>query len=169
MILETCAENFRLASELSYAAPQHAYLLMDGARFENIYAFLYEQEEQPEYFPLYRNTYYESAMEVSPCLVRLSHSGTKLVPWFDTEGAQALKAMAVVSDMSLKQLGEHFQQFLEAKLPTMEVALFRFYDPVIFDAIAPLKDNALLIKMMQPCSAVYWKNNNMLKSLRNNA
>lgn len=133
------------------------YLLIDGARFKNIHAFIYEQEERPDYIPLYRGTYFETALEVSPCLVRITNIKVGLLPWFAKDTEDKRNAMLLVSDLSLKDLAVHFQEYLEAKLPNYDVVLFRFYDPQIFEVITNHMNDPHVIKMLTPIKLAYWK------------
>ncbi|GAB6111052.1 DUF4123 domain-containing protein [Desulfomicrobium salsuginis] len=141
------------------------YLLMDGARFKNIHAFIYEQEERPDYIPLYRGTYFETALEVSPCLVRITNREDGLLPWYAGETEDKRKAMLLVSDLPLKDLTVHFQEYLEAKLPNYDVVLFRFYDPKIFEVIANHMNDPHVIKMLTPIKLAYWKSQENYKCL----
>lgn len=143
-----------------YSALQHheqdIYLLLDGARFEDIYAFLYHMEDQPEYVPVYRGSYYESVMEGGPCLVKTSDQGA-LLSWYIEEGANEKKGLLLVSELHMKELAGHFQQFLEARLPDKEVVLFRFYDPYVFHALAPFSSKQGLAHLLNPLLQVFWE------------
>ncbi|SFK42278.1 protein of unknown function [Desulfomicrobium apsheronum] len=144
--------------------PNNIYLLMDGARFKNIHAFIYEHEDNPDYIPLYRGTYYESLVEVSPCLVRIKDMHRGLMPWFVRQGADELKALALVSTLPLKDLAEHFRTCLEANLPNQGLALFRFYDPSVMVMLASpaLQQQAAFV--FKHVSEMYWKIDGAYKS-----
>ncbi len=95
------------------------YLLLDGARFDDIHAFIYRTDQSPEYIPLYRGTYFESVLEVSPCLALALDEDAPLLRWALREGMAEGKAMLIVADLGLEELAAHFQNFLEAKLPNI--------------------------------------------------
>lgn len=156
--MKMCA--FDTAFEMQNALLQtedNIYLLMDGARFENIHAFIYKMEETPEYISLYRGTYYESVLEVSPCLVRPHSSHEGLLSWYIAKGADEHKAILLVSKEDGKTLAEHFREFLEAKLPSMEIVLFRFYDPCILNCMARLQHKPQIKEMFKHCASVCWR------------
>jgi hypothetical protein len=156
MQLEQFDASFDVLQQL--ARTKHTlYLLMDGARFKNIRGFIHQYEDSPRYFPLYRGTYFESALEVSPCLIRVNGTRTGLLPWYIETGANERKALVIVSQYDLKALGRHFQNFLEARLPSMQIVMFRFYDPGVFGALAPFHAKKSVHEMLLPCEEVYWK------------
>ncbi len=72
----------------------------------------------------------------------------------------------LVADKELEELAGHFRNFLEVKLPNLQIVLFRFYDPVVFNAMSHLHDKPQLRAMLQPCRAFYWNADNMLHCLR---
>jgi hypothetical protein len=133
------------------------YLLMDGARFKNIHAFIYKKEDLPDYHALYRGTFLEKAVEVSPCLVRVQDMYGELLRWYVEEGANEKKAMLIVSDVGINDLTRHFQNFLEARLPSNKIVLFRFYDPGVFHAMAHLHKKQQIAALLEPCTGIYWK------------
>jgi hypothetical protein len=137
--------------------PNNIYLLMDGARFGNIHALIYEHEDNPDYIALYRGTYYESLVGVSPCLVRIQGMHSGLMPWFVRQGADELKALALVSALPLKDLAEHFRTCLEAKMPNQDIALFRFYDPSVMAMLASPAMQQQSDFVFKHVSEMYWK------------
>lgn len=119
-----------ISSKLAAPEGLTLYLLLDGAAFNNILSFIYETEDQPEWRALYSNTFYETAIEVSPYLIK-TNPVSSLFNWFIAEGYP--KGLLVRSCQNIDKLGRHLQTNLEAKLPSLEIVLFRFYDPLIFD------------------------------------
>ena len=164
MILSHKDEYFNIQQTLM-RENSNIYLLMDGARFKNIHAFIYEQEERPDYIPLYRGTYFETALEVSPCLVRITNMEVGLMPWFVRETEDKRKAMLIVSDLPLNDLAIHFQEYLEAKLPNYDIVLFRFYDPKIFEVIMNHINDPYVIRILTPIKFAYWKSQESYKCL----
>lgn len=159
--------GYDLAGNLKLGT-DNCFLLMDGARFKSIFGFIYGIEDNPVYEPLYRGTFYESALEVSPCLVDIERRFYKgFLPWFIETGADENKAILIQSPETLSILAKHFKDNIEAKLPSSEIVMFRFYDPEIFNDLAPLAANANLNKLLKPCSAIYWKQNGSLYELSN--
>lgn len=132
------------------------YFLLDGARFEDVHHFLYSRFDLPEYFPLYHKTFYQTAMEVSPCLVSVDKRHQSLLQWYFESGADDNMALVMTASEQLESLGKHFQNYLEAKLPSMEIVLFRYYDPTVFDSLVRT-DGQGAQKLLAPLSHVYWK------------
>lgn len=134
----------------------NVYLLLDGARFDDIFAFLYKTDSHPEYIPLYRGTYYESVMEGGPCLVKAPLKGN-LLSWYIEEGAKEMKGLLLSSELPLQELAKHFQQFLEVRIQNKEVVLFRFYDPCVFHALAPFPNKQPIVQLLKPLQQVFWE------------
>ena len=137
-------------------APGNLYLLLDGARFENIHQFLYSLLESPDYFPVYHKTYYQTAMGVSPCLLRVDERHHAALQWYFDEGATKNMALVMTSPEPLEALGKHCQNFLEVKLPSMEIVLFRYYDPTVFDTLVRAEHHGIK-NLLAPLSSVYWQ------------
>jgi hypothetical protein len=68
----------------------------------------------------------------SPWLVRLEKTDPLMGIW-DQHGRGQNWGIMVDSDLSTNELHRHFRRFLQAKLPTGTIALFRFYDPRVFN------------------------------------
>lgn len=68
----------------------------------------------------------------SPWLVRL-RPGEPLLETWKSEGRGRNWGIMCRSQASLEQMRKHFRKFLQAMLPDGTVALFRFYDPRVFN------------------------------------
>ncbi len=145
------------------------YLLLDGARIDDIHAFIYRTDQNPAYVPLYRGTYFESVLEVSPCLARADGWDAPLLRWALDKGLAEGKAMLLVADMELEALAEHFQNFLEVRLPNLNIVLFRFYDPVVFNAMAHLHEKPQLRALFGPCRVLFWHADGVYRGLERDA
>ena len=133
------------------------YLLLDGAKFTNIHAFIYKTDEFPQYSSLYKDTYYESILEISPCLVQMKSLHDKFLSWYISKGSDAHQAIVITSGKDLAELADHFKNFLEAKLPNLNIVLFRFYEPNVLNTILKFHDQHQVKKFISLCSAMYWK------------
>lgn len=60
--------------------PGNAYILLDGVRFPDLLRHLYSVEDLPEYFLLFKGTYFESISVASPCLARVKKVHDGLLP-----------------------------------------------------------------------------------------
>lgn len=68
----------------------------------------------------------------APWLVRLSPDEPLLDAW-KSEGRGHNWGIMCRSGRTLGEMRKHFRQFLQAKLPDGRIALFRFYDPRVFN------------------------------------
>ncbi|MFN3551764.1 MAG: DUF4123 domain-containing protein [Novosphingobium meiothermophilum] len=71
-------------------------------------------------------------LAASPWLVRIDAAEPLLGVW-QQHGHGASWGLMVLSDMSIERLQRHFRRFLQARLPDGMLALFRFYDPRVFN------------------------------------
>jgi len=163
MKLEALDPEEKITRVLQQFSEHDGYLLLDGARFEDIYAFLYKNYNHPTYIALYKGTYFESTMEGGPFLVQLQGQNDKLLSWYTESGDDAMKGLLLVSQLNLQDLAGHFHQFLKARRPNNEIVLFRFYDPDTFQALVPLRDK--LANLLKPLPHVFWKKNSTLCQL----
>lgn len=74
----------------------------------------------------------EALASASPHLVRLT-PGEPLFEAWKTEGRGSNWGIMCLSPQPLEALRRHFRQFLRVKLPDGTVALFRYYDPRVFN------------------------------------
>ena len=103
---------------------ERAWLLIDGAVFDAP-RFIYEHDDQPELEYLYLSTPHESAIEVSPCLVKPSPSSriwSEQARWQDY-------AVVLMADEILPVLADHLRSLLSVKLPDGSYSYLRFYSP----------------------------------------
>jgi len=68
----------------------------------------------------------------SPYLVRIDEDSPLMAAWTD-RGAGRNWGILCESAMEFASLRRHFKKFLNARLPDGTVALFRFYDPRVFN------------------------------------
>ena len=103
---------------------ERACILLDGAMFD-ARRFVYEKDDQPEVEYLFLGTPHESALEVTPCLVKPS-GVTRLwqaqPEWHD-------KAVLLVADESLSVIAGHLRSLLSVQLPDGGYSYLRYYSP----------------------------------------
>lgn len=139
--------------------PEAVYLILDGSRFPNIYMHLYEVEDLPDFVPLFKSTYFESILSVSPCIVRIKQHNEGILPWFLEYGSAENKGWIFTSDLDLGHIVSHFQDCLVANLPDSRKVLFRYYDPSIIHILAHCPNTDTFLKLTEPCSSIIWRNN----------
>jgi hypothetical protein len=69
---------------------------------------------------------------VAPWLVRLDPAEA-LLPTWQQHGHAASWGLMLLSARSIEDLQRHFRRYLQTKLPDGTIALFRFYDPRVFN------------------------------------
>jgi Domain of unknown function (DUF4123) len=68
----------------------------------------------------------------SPHLVRLDDGSPLMAAWAERGGGRNWGILCE-SQVEFASLRRHFKKFLNARLPDGTIALFRFYDPRVFD------------------------------------
>jgi len=111
------------------------YGIVDTARDRQLYELV---SATAEHVCLFAGQLKAPLERVAPYLVRLSSSPNFAKIW-QNEWGQSWGILCV-SVASLEQLRLHFRQFLQAKLPDGQIALFRFYDPRVFRIYLPTCD-----------------------------
>lgn len=71
-------------------------------------------------------------LSASPWLVRINDADPLLGIW-QQHGHGANWGIMILSPLTMEQLHRHLRRFLQAKLPDGMIALFRFYDPRVFN------------------------------------
>lgn len=100
------------------------YLLLDGALMD-VPLLAYSHDDQPVVEQLYRSTRHESALSVSPCLVKPS-ADTRL--WQQQMQWQS-KGVVLRSTEPVAVLSQHLKSLLSVRLPNQQLAYCRYYSP----------------------------------------
>lgn len=69
---------------------------------------------------------------VAPWLVRIDPA-EPLLPTWQQHGHAASWGLMLLSPRPIGELQRHFRRFMQARLPDGTIALFRFYDPRVFN------------------------------------
>jgi hypothetical protein len=128
------------------------FILIDGAKVNNLSRFIYREEESPRCDALYRETEFADLSEISPWLVETGINSTLALKCFD-EWKQQGAAIVVQADCDFEQVMTHVRGLLKALLVTGDEVIFRFYDPEITRGL--LKQDPTgedLRRLMGPCS-----------------
>ncbi|SER84798.1 protein of unknown function [Pseudomonas sp. NFACC02] len=103
------------------------YLLLDGAKIENLPTTVYSLEDSPTVEWLYRTTRYEALFDVGPALVLL-RAGSDLEHAF-MDRWQHDAGVMIESDAPLQTLTAHLRSLVHARVTGDVAVLFRYYDP----------------------------------------
>lgn len=100
------------------------YLLLDGALMD-VPLFAYSHDDHPVVEPLYRNTRHESALSVSPCLLKPS-ANARL---WQQQAQWQTKGVVLCSTESFPVMTQHLKSLLSVRLPSQQLAYCRYYSP----------------------------------------
>ncbi len=128
------------------------FVLIDGAKVNNLSQFIYREEESPQCDALYRGTEFADLSEVSPWLVETGFNSMLALKCFD-EWKHLGAAIVVQADCDFEQVMTHLRGLLKARLVTGDEVIFRFYDPEIMRGL--LKQDStgeVTSRLMGSCS-----------------
>lgn len=109
--------------------PGNWYAVIDCARDERLMALV---QACREHVCLLMGELSPALQAASPWLVKI-HETDPLMGIWQTHGRGDHWGIMCETGMSLADLRRHFRRFLQAKLPDGTIALFRFYDPRVFN------------------------------------
>lgn len=112
------------ASGIKMLDSEQSYLLLDGALLDAL-KIAYKCDDNPSVDMLYRGTRHQSALEVSPCLIKPSEY-TRL---WDNQEFWRSNGIVVEADCEPEKLADHFRSLLSVRIPDGTVAYLRFYVP----------------------------------------
>lgn len=128
------------------------YLLLDGAKIENLPARVYSLDENPIVEWLYHSTPLHEVFDVGPALVVL-RANTALEKAF-TEDWQNDAGLIIESDAPIQQLTEHLRSLIHVRVPGDASMLFRYYDPRVMRHWLPPMSPAEKDHLMGPIRRV---------------
>jgi len=114
------------------------YLLLDGAKIENLPGHLYRLEGNPTFEWLYLTTPYKAVFDIGPVLVVL-RANSPLEQMF-TAHWQHDAGLMLESDAPMQSLAEHLRSLIHARVSGDVSLLFRFYDPRVLRHWLPALD-----------------------------
>jgi len=100
------------------------YILLDGAQM-NAPLFAYSNDDSPVVEPLYLGTRHETAISVSPCLIKPS-AQSRL--WQQRDQWQS-KGVVLRCSEPMPVLKQHLQSLVSIRLPNQQLAYCRYYSP----------------------------------------
>ena len=114
----------------------HHYLLLDGVKMEPVLQWVYQSIDNPEWYPLYKNTRYDDVIDISPCLVKIP-AGSDIADKFEHELGLQGKAILLISSLDIEVLGTSLSQLLWVMTESGQYLHFRFYDPITLSRLLP--------------------------------
>ena len=114
---------------MASAPPPAWFAIIDCARDPRLEALV---RGCSEHICLFKGKLDPELSQASPWLVKIDERESLMATWQQYGQGQSWGLMAF-SALSLEELQRHFRRFLQAKLPDGTLALFRFYDPRVFN------------------------------------
>lgn len=106
------------------------YLLLDGAVEPKLLSLIFDQQTEPQVFPLYAHTPFANLQGISPLLVAVDIDDGLFAEYVN-KGIAKHWGLLLSSDHSFEQLVQHAQWWLTMNHPDGGEMLFRGYDPRI--------------------------------------
>lgn len=128
------------------------YLLLDGARIDNLPTLLYRLDSSPTIEWLYHATPYRALFDVGPALVVLRADSPLEQAFMDHWQHHA--GLMIESDAPMLELAEYLRSLTHARVSGGASLLFRYYDPRVMRHWLPALSSAERDRMMGPISRV---------------
>ena len=128
------------------------FILIDGAKLDNLSQVIYREIEIPRCDALYRETELADLLEISPWLVEAGMDSSLALTCFE-EWKQQGAAIVLQADCHFEQVMNHLRGLIMARLVTGDEVVFRFYDPEIARHLLKLDPSGDDVRrLMGPCS-----------------
>ncbi len=105
------------------------FAIIDGARDSRLEALV---RQCADHICLFKGDIDPRLSQTAPWLVRIDERES-LLPTWQQHGQGQSWGMMLLSSLTIEGLQRHLRRFLQAKLPDGMIALFRFYDPRVFN------------------------------------
>ena len=106
------------------------FLLVDGAKVNDLPQVIYREIETPFCDALYRGTELADLLEISPWLIETGMDSPLAIKCFEEWKRQGA-AIVLQADCHFDEVMDHLRGLLMARLVTGDEVVFRFYDPEI--------------------------------------
>ena len=128
------------------------FILIDGAKVNNLSEVIYREIETPHCDALYRESELADLQEISPWLVETEIDSALARKCFEEWQSQGA-AIALQSDHGLEDVMSHLRGLLKARLVTGDDVIFRFYDPEVTRNLLKLDSSGEESRrLMGPCN-----------------
>ncbi|WP_250656681.1 DUF4123 domain-containing protein [Alkalimarinus coralli] len=133
------------------------YLLIDGVKMEPVLKWVYQHIENPEWYPLYKNTRYQDVIDLSPCLVKVPPD-SDIANQFDSKLGSEGEAIWLQSSNNIETLGPHLSRLLWITTEDGRYLHYRFYDPASLSRLAPALTPEESAKLYNGVESIIWFN-----------
>ena len=130
------------------------FILIDGAKVNNVSQVIYRELEAPQCDALYRETELADLSEISPWLVEAGMDSSLALKCFE-EWQNLGAAIVLQADCRFEEIVDHLRGLLMARVVTGDEVIFRFYDPEIARHLLQLDSSVEGVRrLMGPCSLI---------------
>ncbi len=133
----------------------HHYLLLDGVKMEPVLQWVYRSIDNPEWYPLYKNTRYDDVIDISPCLVKIPED-SDIADKFEHELGLQGKAILLSSSFDIEVLGASLSQLLWVMTESGQYLHFRFYDPITLSRLMPSLHTEEYVALYKGIEKMIW-------------
>ncbi|WP_150909735.1 DUF4123 domain-containing protein [Marinobacter halotolerans] len=130
----------------------NTFILIDGAKVNNLPQVIYREIEVPKCDALYRGTELADLLEISPWLVEAGVGSCLAIKCFEEWKSQGV-AIAMQSDCHFSEVIDHLRGLILARVVTGDKVVFRFYDPEVSRHLLKLDSSGEDVRrLMGPCN-----------------
>ncbi len=153
-----CLQTHRNRSDLKrlYAGANH-YLLVDGVKMEPVQQWIYQTFDNPDWYPLYKNTRYQDVVDLSPCLVQIPSDASIDHQFQQTLGPQGC-AISIRSWLETEALGARLSRLLWVYTERGQYLHYRFYDPLSLSRLVPELEPEARFNLFGEIEEIEWFN-----------
>lgn len=130
-------------NKLIWTYSGNIYLLIDGAAISNIKSIVTSCDPKNECIDLYYDTEYEDFCSISPCIIHVNAS-SNIMDKFRNQKKYYDASILIGYQGNIVSLKKILSSNIEARTPSGNIVLFRFYDPHVLSMLIKEDEHGLL-------------------------
>lgn len=155
--MSSLKSDLQLATHVLSETDAFDYLLIDGVKMEPVLQWVYQHIDNPEWYPLYKNTRYQDVLDISPCLVKVSIE-SDILHLFESELGPKGAAIWLRSPYELEVLGSTLSRLLWITTEDGRYLHYRFYDPTSLSRLMPALTSDECAELYRGTESITWFN-----------
>ena len=134
------------------------WLLMDTVRLKEFLKLIYQDNSEPEYYSIFRNTEFDYLMDHSPVLVKVNLDGKLHTLWQEDRLLSTSAILLSTSEqLEPKDLLAHLYNLMRVQV-NQETLLLRYYTRDLWLALEGQLEDQDINTLLGPMSAISWIN-----------
>ena len=134
------------------------WLLMDTVRVKEFLKLIYQDNSEPEYYSIFRNTEFDYLMDHSPVLVKINLDGKLHTLWQEDRLLTTSAILLSTSEkLEPKDLLTHLYNLMRVQV-NQETLLLRYYTRDLWLALEGQLEDQDINTLLGPMSAISWIN-----------